>query len=112
MEKIARAALLLAAVAGVAAAQSYPNNTYPWPQNGYVGVGTGTATPAYPLEAVEAGYQPGVNVPASGSYGYRASIALGANAADTQGWVSCRDPTPTWRARSPRPRPVDRRRPA
>jgi hypothetical protein len=92
MKEIVEATVLLAVVAGTAVAQT----TTCWSGNGPVytttcNVGIGTTTPQHPLEAVEAGYQPGVDVLASGSDGYRASIALGLNAAATQGWIIGQD---------------------
>jgi hypothetical protein len=75
----------------VAAARSCPSRTHPWPQNGYVSIGTGTAALQYPLEVVEPGVQPAVNVVANGNYRNRAGMGPGGNANATGGWVMGRD---------------------
>jgi hypothetical protein len=89
MDKIARTVPLLAAIAGVAAAQCWSGSG---PVTTTCNVGIGTTSPAYPLTAVEAsGYLPAVDAIPSGSSTNRASIGLGVNSAITSGWIMGQD---------------------
>jgi hypothetical protein len=92
MEKIAKAVVSLAAVASMATAQTPCwSGSGPGPVTTTCNVGIGTTTPAYPLEAVGAGYGPGFDVIPNGTYGNRASIGFGVNSGVTTGWIIGQD---------------------